>query len=63
MDALEQTDPDAERVRRWRYEQLRELDISPADAVRLMDRTDIRDQATKLVVRGCPVDLVARILD
>jgi hypothetical protein len=56
-------DRELERIRLWRLENLSEAGYEPPVAAELADRLDIDlHQAVRLVQRGCPVALAARIL-
>ncbi len=54
---------EAERVERWRAEELERAGFAPDTAVILASRTDIDlHQAARLLEQGCPPDLAAEIL-
>ena len=54
--------PDADEVRRWRFEELLRAGYTIADALELALRSDIDlHWATSLVRRGCPSGTAARI--
>lgn len=58
---LEETE--AERVERWRLEELERAGFAPDTAIILASRSDIDlHQAVRLVEQGCPPDLAAEIL-
>ncbi|HZO95878.1 MAG TPA: hypothetical protein VFB42_00750 [Gaiellaceae bacterium] len=54
---------EAERVQRWRVEELERAGYSPAQAAELAARPDVDlHHAVELLASGCPSDLALRIL-
>lgn len=53
----------AEEVLATRYLRLLALHIDPADAVRLIDIPDVAHQAELLYEKGCPPNLIVRLLE
>ena len=65
MPALEATyvETEAERIERWRSDELERAGYDPRPAARLAARLDIDlHLATSLLERGCPQDVALRIL-
>jgi hypothetical protein len=61
MELIEESE--AERVERWRAEELERAGFAPDTAQILAGRSDIDlHAAARLVARGCPPDLAAEIL-
>jgi hypothetical protein len=61
IDPIEETE--AERVERWRAEELERAGFVPDTALILAGRADVDlHAAVALVERGCPPDLAAEIL-
>jgi len=57
------TEPEHERVERWRAEALERAGYAPAVAAKLAARTDIDlHHAIDLIERGCPPETAVRIL-
>ena len=54
---------EAERIERWRSEELERAGYDPRSAARLASRLDIDlHLATDLLDRGCPAEVALRIL-
>jgi hypothetical protein len=64
MAAVEDiVETEADRVERWRAEELMRAGYDPAGAVVLASRPDVDlHAATDLLERGCPAELALRIL-
>jgi len=63
MDTELVEESEAERVERWRAEELERAGFAPDTAQILAARSDIDlHVAARLVARGCPPDLAADIL-
>jgi hypothetical protein len=61
IELIEETE--AERVERWRAEELERAGFAPDTAVILAGRLDVDlHVAVDLLERGCPADLAAEIL-
>jgi hypothetical protein len=61
--AQEIVETEIERVERWRTAELMRVGLAGDDAVALAARFDVDlHEATSLVQRGCPPELVVRIL-
>jgi hypothetical protein len=58
-----QVETEAERIERWRAEELERAGYDPANAAELASRQDIDlHLAVDLLERGCPVETALRIL-
>jgi hypothetical protein len=54
---------EAERIERWRQEELERAGYSPADAATIAARSDVDlHTAVRLLEQGCDVDLALKIL-
>ena len=63
MDTELVEESEAERVERWRAEELERAGFAPDTAQILAARSDVDlHEAARLVARGCPPDLAAEIL-
>jgi hypothetical protein len=61
--AYDIVETELERVERWRTSELMRVGFAGDDAVALAARFDVDlHQAIELVERGCPTELVVRIL-
>lgn len=52
-----------ERVTKWRFEALLALDLTPDQAIGLIEIPDVVHAAKKLVDAGCPAALVVLLLE
>ena len=58
-----QVETEAERIERWRAEELERAGYEPMSAAELAARQDVDlHLAVELLERGCPVDTALRIL-
>ena len=58
-----QVETEAERIERWRAEELERAGYEPISAAELAARQDVDlHLAVELLERGCPVDTALRIL-
>lgn len=58
-----QKQPTPDPLIQWRYDELRDLGLSPDEAIGLMEIQDVVHAATKLAERGCPPHLIASLLE
>lgn len=58
----EEPEDEFDRVIRWRFEALRNLGLTPDQALALIETPDIGHAAKNLAELGCPPDLIVRIL-
>jgi len=51
-----------ERLMKYRFEELLAVGLAPDQAIALIEKPDIVHEARNLAVRGCPPQIIAKLL-